>query len=73
MYRAEHVDQIAVRRRAESSIQYVVGVSHAFNDIARNVNAIGGNVYALPRPEPEIVHRDECDNDTRVRLVILLR
>lgn len=37
------------------------------------MNAIGRNVYALPRPEPEIVHRDECDNDTRACLVILLR
>lgn len=74
-YRAEHIDRITVRRRAESSIQYVVGASHAFNDIAReiSVNAIGRNVYALPRPEPEMVHRDECDNDTRVRLIILLR
>jgi hypothetical protein len=37
------------------------------------VNTISRNAYALPKPEPDIVHRDERDNDTRVRLVILLR
>ena len=64
--RAEHVDRIAVHRRAESSIQYVFGADHAFNDIAReiSVDAIDRNVYALPRLEPEIVHRDAGDNDT---------
>ena len=74
-YQAEHVDQIAVLGRAESSIQYVFGASHAFNDIARgvNVNAISRNAYALPKSEPKIVHRNECDNDTRARLMILLR
>lgn len=37
------------------------------------MNAIGRNVYALPRPELGIVHRDECDNDTRVSLAVLLK
>ena len=37
------------------------------------MNAISRNAYALPKSEPKIVHRNECDNDTRVRLMILLR
>ena len=37
------------------------------------MNTISRNAYALPKSEPKIAHRNECDNNTRVRLMILLR
>ena len=72
--RAEHVDVVTVSTRAEAGVQNVVRSGHALDDITGEicVNAVGGDVDAVTSLELEVVHGDEGNKSSVVRLVVLL-